>query len=397
MSRPYGKLGLMGARSGTHLRPGSEYVTEKGLADAIAAQTKVSDIDGRLGRLWYVGYDVNDLVEHSTFEEVAYLLHNLELPTAVELKDLGEFLVAERYISKFRQELMVTLSEKSSPMSMLRTAVSAASAYDPDGWDMSPEGMYRKAMRLISTTPTLISMYHRLRTGLGVVNQNPDLGHAGNFLWMLTGHEPTEREVRIMDGTMILYADHTMNASTFTARVIASTLSDIFSAVTGAIAALKGPLHGGANEQSMRMVEEISSPEAASDYVAARLERGELIMGFGHRVYRKVEDPRATWLRRWSEQLGDLRGDRTNFEISRAVEAAVLEQKGLMPNVDFYAATVLHDLGVPTDLQTPVFAMARIAGWTAHIREQYGDNRIIRPDSEYIGPRDRRWIPPDER
>ena len=372
-------------------------MTEKGLADAIAAQTRVSDIDGRLGRLWYVGYDVNDLVEHSSFEEVAYLLHNLELPDQVQHKELTEFLISERYISKFRQELMVTLSEKSSPMSMLRTAVSAASAYDPDGWDMSPEGTYRKAMRLISTAPTLVSMYERLRSGLGVVNQNPDLGHAGNFLWMLTGKEPSEREIQIMDGTMILYADHTMNASTFTARVIASTLSDIFSAVTGAIAALKGPLHGGANEQSMRMIEEVGSPERASDYVAKRLESHELIMGFGHRVYRKVEDPRATWLRTWSEELGEMRGDTRWFEISRAVEDAVREQRGLFPNVDFYAASVLHDLGVPTDLQTPVFATARMAGWTAHIREQYADNRIIRPDSEYIGPRDQRWVPLDQR
>jgi citrate synthase len=240
-------------------------------------------------------------------------------------------------------------------------------------------------------------MYHRLRTGMGVVNQNPELGHAGNFLWMLTGHEPSEREVQIMDGTMILYADHTMNASTFTARVIASTLSDIFSAVTGAIAALKGPLHGGANEDSMRMVEKIGTVDAAKDFVHAMLERGEKVPGFGHRVYRKVEDPRATWLRAWSEELGDLKGDRTNFEISYAVEQAVLEEKGLRPNVDFYAATVLHDLGVPTDLQTPVFAAARMAGWTAHIREQYADNRIIRPDSEYIGPRDQRWLPLDER
>ena len=372
-------------------------MTEKGLADAIAAQTSVSDIDGRLGRLWYVGYDVNDLVEHSSFEEVSFLLHNLRLPDQVEHKELTEFLVAERYISKFRQELMLTLAEKSSPMSMLRTAVSAASAYDPDGWDMSREGSYRKAMRLISTTPTLVAMYHRFRTGMGVVDQNFELGHAGNFLWTLTGKEPTPREIEIMDGTMILYADHTMNASTFTARVIASTLSDIFSAVTGAIAALKGPLHGGANEQSMRMIEEIESPEAASDYVAKRLEAGELIMGFGHRVYRKVEDPRATWLRKWSEELGNLRGDHRWFDISRAVEQAVLEQRGLYPNVDFYAASVLHDLGVPTDLQTPVFAMARMAGWTAHIREQYADNRIIRPDSEYIGPRDQRWVPLSER
>jgi citrate synthase len=371
-------------------------VTEKGLADVVAAQTAISDIDGRLGKLWYVGYDIHDLVEHSTFEEVCFLLSNLQLPTQVELKELNEFLVEERHISKFRQELMVTLAERSSPMSMLRTAVSAASAYDRDGWDYSPEGMYRKAMRLIATTPTLITTYERFRTGHGVMPMRPDLSLAGNFLWQLTGREPDPLETKIMDGTMILYADHTMNASTFTARVIASTLADIFSAVTGAIAALKGPLHGGANEEAMKMLEEVGSPERASDYIGRKLERHELIMGFGHRVY-KTEDPRATHLREWSKQLGELKNDPKWFDISHAIEQAVMEQKGIYPNVDFYMASVYHDLGIPTDLMTPVFAMARMAGWTAHVREQHFDNRIIRPESEYIGPRDQHWIPIEER
>ncbi|MEX0990853.1 MAG: citrate/2-methylcitrate synthase [Actinomycetota bacterium] len=372
-------------------------MTEKGLADVIAAQTSISDIDGHLGRLWYVGYDINDLVEHSSFEEVTYLLQNLELPTETELKETLEFLVEERHISKFRQELMVTLAEKSSPMSMLRTAVSAASAYDRDGWDTSPEGYYRKAMRLIATTPTLISTYERFRTGAGVMPMRPELSLAANFLWQLTGKVPDPLEARIMDGTMILYADHTMNASTFTARVIASTLSDIFSAVTGAIAALKGPLHGGANEEAMHLLETIGSPENAERYIKDELlANHKLIMGFGHRVY-KTEDPRATWLRRWSEQLGKLKGETKWYEISRAVEKVVIDEKGLYPNVDFYAASVYHYLGIPTDLMTPIFAMARMAGWTAHIREQHFDNRIIRPDSEYIGPRDQHWVPIEER
>lgn len=371
-------------------------MTEKGLADVIASQTRLSDIDGKLGRLWYAGYDIHDLVAHSTFEEVTYLLHNLELPSEVELKELQEFLITERHISKFRQELMVTLSERSSPMSMLRTGVSAASAYDPDGWDPTPEGIYRKAMRLVATTSTLVTMYHRLRSGTGVVPIRNDLDHAANFLWMLNGAEPDPLEAKIMDGTMILYADHTMNASTFTARVIASTLSDIFSSVTGAIAALKGPLHGGANEEAMKMLEDVGSPDRAADFVKAKFERKELIMGFGHRVY-KTEDPRGTHLRQWSEELALLKGDTKWFEISRAIEESVMEERGLYPNVDFYAASVYHYLGIPTDLMTPIFAMARMAGWTAHIREQYNDNRIIRPDSEYIGPQDRRWLPPEDR
>ena len=371
-------------------------MTEKGLADVVAAQTSISDIDGRLGRLWYVGYDINDLAAHSSFEEVTFLLHHLRLPTAVELKELNDFLVEERHISKFRQELMVTLADKSSPMSMLRTAVSAASAYDADGWDMSPDGMYRKAMRLIATTPTLISTYDRFRTGAGVLPMKPELSLAANFLWQLTGREPDPLEAHFMDTTMMLYADHTMNASTFTARVIASTLSDIFSAVTGAIAALKGPLHGGANEEAMKMLEEIRAPENAAAYIKDKLSRHELIMGFGHRVY-KTEDPRATHLRRMSRELGELQGDTRWFDISFAIEKAVMDERGLYPNVDFYAASVYHYLGIPTDLMTPLFAMARMSGWTAHVREQYADNRIIRPDSEYIGPKEQTYVPLEER
>ena len=372
-------------------------MTEKGLADIVAAQTRLSDIDGHLGRLWYAGYDIDDLVAHSTFEEVVFLLHNLRLPTQVELKEHLGFLVEERHISRFRQELMLTLAESSSPMSMMRTAVSAASAYDPDGWDMSPEGMYRKAMRLVATAPTLLSTYHRFRTQTGLVPMRADLSHAGNFLLQMTGREPLPLEIEVLDGTMTLYADHTMNASTFTARVIASTLSDIFSGVTGAIAALKGPLHGGANEESMKMIEEVGSPERADAYIAKRFDQHELIWGFGHRVYRHVDDPRATHLRRWSQQLGELRDDTRWYDISYAIEEAVLRHRDLRPNVDFYAASVLHYLGIPTDLMTPFFAMSRIAGWTAHIREQYADNRIIRPDSEYIGPRDQHWVPIEER
>jgi citrate synthase len=279
---------------------------------------------------------------------------------------------------------------------MLRSSVSAASAYDPDGWDDSPEANLRKAFRLIAKTPTLLAMYHRMRTGQAIVPPNPKLPHAANFLAMLRGEEPSVEDADVLDTTFTLYADHTMNASTFTARIIASTLADMFSAITGAIAALKGPLHGGANEEAMKMLEEVGSPERAEAYVKDRLERKQKIMGFGHAVY-KTMDPRATVLKRLSREVGERHGDTRWYEISERIEEVVLAEKGLNPNVDFYAASVYHVLGIPTDLMTPIFAIARMAGWTAHVREQYADNRVIRPGSEYVGPRHQRYAPIDTR
>jgi citrate synthase len=371
-------------------------VTEKGLREVVAAETRISDIDGQLGRLWYVGYDIADLAENATCEEVAYLLHHLDLPTRDQLDEFNEFLVNERELSPFLTHLMHELAQQTSPMSMLRTSISAASAYDPDGWDESPEAQYRKALRLIAKTPTLIAYYHRMRTGQEVIPPNPKLPHTANFLWMLLGEEPSVEDADALDTTFVLYADHTMNASTFTARIIASTLADMFSAVTGAVAALKGPLHGGANEEAMKMLEEVGTPDRASAHVAALLERHEKIMGFGHAVYR-VMDPRAVVLKRLAQECGERRGDVRWFEVSCAIEQAVMEQKELNPNVDFYAASVYHVLGVPTDLMTPIFAAARMAGWTAHVREQYADNKVIRPGSEYVGPKDRIYAPIEER
>ncbi len=363
---------------------------------AAAGETKVSDIDGKLGRLWYAGYDIADLARNSTFEEVVYLLHHARLPNRDELDELIEFSVSERDLSPLLKQMMPELAQQTSPMSMLRTSVSAASAYDPDGWDESAEAQYRKAMRLVAKTPTLISTYHRLRTGQEVVPPNSKLPHAANFLYMLLGVEPDVDDAAALDTTFVLYADHTMNASTFTARIIASTLADMFSAITGAIAALKGPLHGGANEESMKMFEEVGSPENAPAYVRDRLERKEKIFGFGHAVY-KTMDPRARVLKRLSREIGERAGDTRWYDISDAIEKTTMEQRGLYPNVDFYAASVYHVLGIPTDLMTPVFAVARMAGWTAHVREQYEDNRVIRPGSEYVGPRDQIWIPIEER
>ena len=371
-------------------------MTDKGLREVVAAETRISDIDGDTGRLWYVGYDIADLAEHASFEEVVYLVHHGELPGAAQLVELQDLMRDEREMNPFLAELLRTLAHQASPMSMLRTMVSAASTYDPDGWDDSPEAQYRKAMRLIARMPTWIAAYHRLRTGQEVVPPDRELSHAENFLWMLLGRRSSDEDARAMGVSMVLYTDHTMNASTFTARIIASTLSDMFSAITGAIACLKGPLHGGANEESMKMLEEVDKPENAQAYVADRLERHEKIFGFGHAVYRTM-DPRATIFKAWSERTGASHAQPKWFEISRAIEETTLEQKGLYPNVDFYAASVYHVVGVPTDLMTPIFALARTAGWTAHVREQYADNRVIRPDSEYVGPDPRGWMPLDGR
>jgi citrate synthase len=371
-------------------------LADKGLREVVAAQTRLSDIDGQAGRLWYVGYDIQDLAGRTSYEEVVHLLHELRLPTQPELDALTDFMVEEREVSRFLTDLMPTLAQQTSPMSMLRTTVSAASTYDPDGWDDSAEADHRKALRLIAKTPTLLAMYHRMRTGQELVPPNPKLPHAANFLHMLLGLEVSQEDAEVIDTTFVLYADHTMNASTFAARIVASTLADMFSAITAAIAALKGPLHGGANEESMKMLEEVGSPDRAEAYVRDRLQRHEKVMGFGHAVY-KTMDPRATVLKRLSKETGERHGDTSWYEISEAIERTVAEQKGLNPNVDFYAASVYHTLGIPTDLMTPIFAVARMAGWAAHVREQYADNRVIRPGSEYVGPRDRTWVPIDER
>jgi citrate synthase len=371
-------------------------VTEKGLADVVAAETAISDIDGERGRLWYVGYDIDDLAQYSTFEETVFLLHHQRLPTRDELEELEALLVEERDLDQWLRGLMPTFAEVASPMSMLRTSVSAASAYDPDGWDQSEEANLRKAFRLVARFPTMIASYHNQRSGQNTVPPNPKLPHAANFLAMLTGEEPEEESARAFDVCLILHADHTMNASTFVARVVASTLSDMHSAITAAIAALKGPLHGGANEAVHAMLEEIGDVDQVEGFVRDLFGRKQKIMGFGHRVY-KAEDPRATHLRRLSRELGQRAGDTRWYDLSERIEKVVMEEKGLYPNVDFYAASVYHYLGIPTDLMTCVFAASRVAGWSAHVREQLADNRLIRPESDYIGPRDQRYVPIEDR
>src|SRR5918997_1065065 len=305
----------------------------KGLEGVVAAETALSDIDGKEGRLSYVGYDIHDLV-NATFEEICYLLHHLELPNADQLEDVRNQTAAEREPNEFAMELLPSLAETSAPMSMLRTAVSASSAKDPDGWDTSEDANYRKAIRLIAVFPTLVAYYDRMRKGADLVHPDTSLSQAANFLYMLKGDKADEEEARIFDVCLVLHADHTMNASTFAARVCAATLSDIHSATTAAIGALKGSLHGGANEQVMRMIREIKElggKDKARDYTIEKLRNKEKVMGFGHRVY-KTEDPRATHLRKMAEELANKTGDATNYEISREVEKAVMDEKGLYPN-----------------------------------------------------------------
>jgi citrate synthase len=362
----------------------------KGLEGVVAAETAISDIDGKEGRLSYVGYDIHDLADNATFEEVIYLLHNLELPNGQQLEDIKGRLAREREPNDLVMKLLPYLAETSSPMSMLRTAVSVSSAKDPDGWDTSEEANYRKAIRLCAVLPTLVAYYDRMRKDEKIVPADESLSQAANLLWMLKGDKADDEQARIFDVCLTLHADHTMNASTFAARVCAATLSDIHSAVTAAIAALKGPLHGGANEQVMKMIKEIKEPSKARDYIVNKLRNKEKVMGFGHRVY-KTEDPRATHLRQMAKELAEKTGDPNNYEISQEIEKAVMDEKGIYPNVDFYAASVYGYLQIPTDLFTTIFACSRISGWTAHVREQYADNRLIRPDHEYVGPAPREW------
>ncbi|GII90887.1 citrate/2-methylcitrate synthase [Sinosporangium siamense] len=367
----------------------------KGLADVVAASTALSDIDGKAGRLFYRGYDIHDLAGRTTFEEAAHLLQRGTLPTGAQLAKYRAELAGGQTLGALVEENLSKIAEKQTPMEALRTLVSLATADDPDKSSNSPEANQRKAARLTAQQGILVARYHAARSGNTVPEADPALGVAANFLHQVSNRTPTPREIEIFDTCLVLHADHTMNASTFAARVCAATLADMHSAVVAAIGTLKGPLHGGANEQVMRTLESIE-PSRVAGVVRGKLAAGEKIMGFGHRVY-KTEDPRATHLRRLSEELSESTGDRTFYRMSREMEEVVFAEKKLYPNVDFYAATVYHYLGIPTDLFTPVFSVSRMSGWTAHVIEQHADNRLIRPDSEYIGERDQKWKPIDER
>lgn len=369
----------------------------KGLEGIVAAATGICFIDGKEGRLIYRGYDIHDLAAHSTFEETAYVLWHDALPTQSQLNALSDELVSHRKLPGKVLSLLRSFAKDAAPMDALRTAVSALALYDPEVHDNSPEANLRKAVRLTAQLATVTTTYHRLRTDKELINPNPKLGHAANFLYMLTGETPDDLSARAFDIVLILHADHEFNASTFTARVTASTLSDLYSAVTAAIGALKGPLHGGANQDVMNMLLDIDAEKKSpADVVHQELAKGRKIPGFGHRVY-KTEDPRATHLRRLSKELGERAGTVKWYEMSRQIEEVMKAEKHIACNVDFYSATVYYSMGIPIDLFTPIFACSRVSGWTAHILEQYHDNRIIRPLGEYIGPTRLSYVPLEAR
>jgi citrate synthase len=366
--------------------------TGAGLEGIIATQSDICFIDGDAGILAYHGYDIHTLADNATFEEVIFLLWNGRLPNQTELEYLKKNLVQYRPIPKAVQDFLAAVPD-AVPMDALRTAVSMLSLYDPLARDMSPESNSAKAHRLMAQTPTIVTTFDRLRKNLPVVEADPDLGFAANFLYTLTGNKPDEVMERAFDIALTLHADHELNASTFAARVTAATLSDIYSAVTSAIGALKGPLHGGANEDVIRLLLEAGDSKRAQQTVRDRLGMKVKVPGFGHRVYRTL-DPRAIHLKQLSEELGRRTGHLALFEASRDIEATVKELKGLNANVDFYSASTYYSLRIPIDLFTPIFAVSRMSGWTAHVLEQYNNNRLIRPRAEYIGePVGRKWIP----
>jgi citrate synthase len=368
----------------------------KGLEGVVAAQTSLSFIDGEEGTLLYRGISIHDLAPSTSFTESVYLLWNDRLPTRDELAAFDAELASLRNVSGGTLEVLRSLPPDTTPMAALRTAVSTEGTLDPDAEDSSPEANLRKSKRLVAQMPTMIAAYHRTRAGGEPVAPDPDLDHSANFLYMCDGEAPSDDAARALDRTLLLYLDHGFNASTFTCRVIAATLGDMHSAVTGGVGALKGSLHGGANAKAMDMLLEIGEVENVTPYIERALEEKRKIMGFGHRVY-KTEDPRATHLREMSRTLSQELGDPKWYEISRRLEDLLKERKGLNPNVDFYCATVYYALGLPTDLYTPLFAMGRIGGWSAHVMEQHANNRLIRPRAEYTGMKDREFIPIDQR
>jgi citrate synthase len=357
----------------------------KGLQDVVANESSICFIDGERGILSYRGIDIHELAQRSTFEETTFLLWNGKLPTAAELQQFNQQLAAARTLPAEVIDFLRTLPKTASPMEVLRTTVSLLSTYETDANSTTHAANLLKSFHLTSQIAMIVACFDRIRKGKNLVEPDASLSHAANFLWLLNGEKPSGTATRALDVALILHADHELNASTFAARVIAATLSDMHSAITGAIGALKGPLHGGANEAVMRILYAIDKAGADPvDHVRGMLEHKEKISGFGHRVY-TTEDPRATHLRRMSEELGRDANPKW-YEMSRQIELFVKDQKKLNANVDFYSASTYTTLGIDIDLFTPIFAISRIAGWCAHVIEQHDDNRLIRPRAEYTGP-----------
>ena len=367
---------------------------DQGLVNTIVAETAMSFIDGEKGVLEYVGIEIDALARNSTFEESTFLLWNRRLPNKTELAAFEADLRAEYELPGGILEMIRAMPADSSPMHALQTLVAALSLFDAEADDNSPEANIRKAIRLVAKTPTLLAAFDRHRKGHEIIAPDQNRSIAGNFLWMLRGEEPTETMTRALDVCLVLHADHGFNASAFTGLVIISTLSDLYSASAGAIGALRGPLHGGANEGVMRMLEEIGDIDAVDEHVKGKLERKERIMGFGHRVY-KAYDPRATYLKTFAKGLAEDTGNETLYAMSCRIEELMMEavgDKGILPNVDFYSATTYWSLGLDLDLFTPMFALSRMSGWTGHCIEYLKDNKLIRPGAAYVGPHEVEYV-----
>ncbi|MBK8302050.1 MAG: citrate synthase [Chloracidobacterium sp.] len=367
-----------------------------GLRGVVAAQSSIGDVNGEQGILIYQGYDIHDLAEHATFEEVVYLLWHGNLPTQAELDTLKAELRANYEVPAQVIELMKQFPKTADPMDVLRTSVSALDFFDPAGHGTDRENATRAATKITGQIGTIAAAWDRIRNGKDVISPDTSLGIAENFLYMLNGERPDADEARMFDVCLILHADHELNASTFTTRVVAGTLADMYGCVTAGIAALAGPLHGGANTAVMKMLIEIGEPDKVDGWLEKALEEKRKIMGIGHAVY-KTEDPRATWLRRYSKHMADKTGTSKWYEMSQRIENLMLEKKGMHPNVDFYSASTYYLMDIALDMYTPIFAVSRISGWTGHILEQYANNKLIRPRAEYIGERDRKYVAIGER
>src|ERR1700761_2306365 len=356
----------------------------KGLDGVVAASTRLSDVRGEAGELIYCGYNINELAGKVSYEEVIHLLHYNHLPNKKELAELKATLVADRELPKGIVDILQTIPKNPPPMDAIRTAVSALGCFDHDQ-DSSHDGQRRTALRLIARIPIVTAYFHRIRQGKTLLSPDPSLSEAANFLYLMDGEKPSAEKASTLDLCYVLHADHGMNASTFSARVTIATLSDMYSAITSAIGTLKGPLHGGANEGVIKMLKEIGSLEKVDAYVEDCLAQKKKIMGIGHRVYKSV-DPRALHLKKMAQVLSSKIGEPKWIQMSDRIAELMQKKKGLYANVDFYSATVYYSLDIPTDLFTPIFAIARTAGWTAHVLEQLADNRLIRPQSKYTGP-----------
>jgi citrate synthase len=373
---------------------------KKGLEGVLVAESELSFIDGDEGRLIYRGYDIEDLARGASYEEVLYLLWHGELPGREAYEEFRETMAAERHVDEGVLETVRELAaQDEEPMAALRTAVSQLSAYDPDAAadPTDREANLRKGRRITAKVPTIMAAYDRVRKGEEVVAPRDDLSHAANFLYMLNGEEPNDVLAETFDMALVLHADHGLNASTFTSMVISSTLADLHSAIPGAIGALSGSLHGGANQDVMEALLELDDVDMDPvEWVEHLLDEGRRVPGFGHRVY-NVKDPRAKILGERSKELGEAAGDLKWYEYSTSIEEYIMEEKGLAPNVDFYSSSTYYQMGIPIDIFTPIFVMSRVGGWVAHVLEQYEDNRIIRPRARYTGHEDQAFVPLDER